>query len=369
MKQNLKLFLRKNVMYVTAAVAFLLSSAVLALCAFNAEFAQWYALEVSAIFRYVLSLVTGFLPFSVVEICLLLLPVWLLFAVIFFVRRIVNKSFSFKRLALGFVFVVCAAFSAFVNVFGVCYFTKPLEAAMGLERSPLSKNELYKDAVYTHDKLSEFADKVTFDETGASVNPHSFFETGRIIDEGYAALNNSGVFRSHMIGMPKPVLLSPLMTYTHISGMYMPFTGEANVNTNYPDYVVAFTIAHEKAHQRGVADEDEANFVAFLACMASKDDYLKYCAMMNMYDYYLDETLQKDLGLYTTLVDLTDRRIVAEMYSYYRFFEKYSNSAVSDAANKVNDTYIKAMGNEEGTQSYGLVIELYHAYLNKEKKA
>ena len=208
---------------------------------------------------------------------------------------------------------------------------------------------------------------ITFAKDGSSVNPHTWRETNKLIDKGYDSLREGGVYNSYIIGSSKPILLSEPMTYTHISGMYFPFTGEANINTNYPDYVVAFTIAHEKAHQRGIAREDEANFMAFLACMASDDEYLKYAALMNMYDYFLDETFDQDVEIYNQLVDETDSRIIGEMYSYYKFFKKYNDSSASRVTNRVNDTYIKAMGDDEGIKSYGLVIELYHAYIEKEK--
>ncbi len=367
MEQNKNNIKSVNMFFKAAAAAFLLSSAVLALCVYNSSFAQMYSDTVSVFLRYLLSAATGFLPFSVAEVCLLLLPFAIIFALVVAVRAIVKKRFSIKKVLLSILGVLFVAFSVFVNVFGVCYFTKPLEVRLDLNRTILNRDELYKDALYTHGVLCGFADNVDFDKGGASVNPHSFFETGKLVDKGYDALSDSSVFKSKMVGKSKPVMLSSLMTYTHISGMYMPFTGEANVNTNYPDYVVAFTIAHEKAHQRGVASEDEANFMAFLACMASGDNYLKYSAMMNMYDYYLDETLENDVKLYNQLVGETDSRIIGEMYAYFKFFKKYSGSAASKAANTVNDTYIKAMGNDEGVKSYGLVIELYHAYIEKMK--
>ncbi len=355
-----------RIFFKTAVTAFLLSTAVLALCIVNTNFAQWYCDTVSAFFRYVAALVTGFLPVSVAEICVILLPFVFVLLVIFAVRAVVKRSFNVKSTVMTVFSVIFSAYAVFVNVFAVCYFKYPLEAQLDLERSALAKEELYSDAVYTHKMLCDYADDVNYDKSGASVSPRSFYETGKLIDKGYDALSDSGVYKSIMIGNAKPVFLSKLMTYTHISGMYMPFTGEANVNTNYPDYVVAFTIAHEKAHQRGIADEDEANFMAFLACMASDDEYLKYSAMMNMYDYYLDETLVNDTQLYTELVENTDRRIIGEMFSYYNFFKKYSDSSAAKAADKVNDTYIKAMGNDDGIKSYGLVIELYHAYIVKE---
>ena len=359
-KRSDKLFCLSLAFFVFTFVIFLI-------CFFSEKFAGFYAGTVSYVLRLILSVVTGVIPFSVAEVCVLFTPVGVILGVVWSVRRIANKNFCVKRFAKITASVVFIALSLFYNVLGVCYFVNPLEETLGLERTRLTRKELYEDAMYTKSMLEKAAEKVTFDKSGASVNPHSYSETDRLINEGYSKLSQSGVLKTAMVGQSKKIMLSPLMTYTHISGMYMPFTGEANVNVNYPDYVVAYTIAHEKAHQRGIAEEDAANFVAFLACMSSGDDYLVYSALMNMYDSFLDETLSKDTEMYTELVDNTDIKIIREMYAYYKFFEKYAYSTASEIAGTVNDTYIKAMGDDDGVKSYGLVIELYHAYIKKDE--
>ena len=358
---------KNRVFYITLSLC-IYTVLVLCGCMFSKSFAQVYSNTVSAFLRFLLSFVTGFLPFSVAEICVILIPVGVIAAAVWMVRSVVKKSFKAKLVIKNVAIVLFCVFTVFINVFGVCYFKEPIENTLQLDRKLLSRKELYEDAVYTRTLLENAADKVSFDVKGASVNPHSYSKTDELVNNGYDILSKSGVYKSFMPGQSKKIMLSPLMTYTHISGVYMPFTGEANVNVNYPDYVTAFTIAHEKAHQRGIASEDGANFMAFLACMASGDEYLEYAALMNMYDYFLDETLVQDTEMYTQLVNDTDIRIIKEMYAYYKFFEKYANSTASEIASNVNDTYIKAMGDDKGVKSYGLVIELYHAYIEKENK-
>ena len=71
------------------------------------------------------------------------------------------------------------------------------------------------------------------------------------------------------------------MSRLGLSGFYMPFTGEPNFNDAQPDFDLPYVIAHEKAHQRGFAREDEANFIAFLVCVNSTDPYLRYSGYLN----------------------------------------------------------------------------------------
>ena len=148
----------------------------------------------------------------------------------------------------------------------------------------------------------------------------------------------------------KPVALSEPWTYTHISGMYFPFTGESNINTNYPDFVLAFTTAHEIAHQLGYAKEDEANLLAFMSLCFSHDEYLVYSAYMHAFESLLYELEPKMAG--TAALSL-DRRYAKDFSAYYTHSAKYVNKTVSAVSAGVNDTYLKANGVENGIESYG----------------
>ena len=64
---------------------------------------------------------------------------------------------------------------------------------------------------------------------------------------------------------PKAILASAPFSYTGILGIYIPFTGEANLNVAAPSFVVAVSAAHEQMHQKGYSREDEANFLSIQA--------------------------------------------------------------------------------------------------------
>ena len=83
---------------------------------------------------------------------------------------------------------------------------------------------------------------------------------------------------------PKPVLASKLMSYANIGGMFFPFTMESNINVDNPFSTVPWTMAHELAHQCGFMREDEANFIAYLACKESDDALMRYSGLLLAYD-------------------------------------------------------------------------------------
>ena len=51
--------------------------------------------------------------------------------------------------------------------------------------------------------------------------------------------------------LPKRVLLSQILSYQALTGVYSPFTVEANYNKDMPDYNIPFTACHELSHLRG----------------------------------------------------------------------------------------------------------------------
>jgi len=56
------------------------------------------------------------------------------------------------------------------------------------------------------------------------------------------------------------------MHIAHISGLYIPFTGEAIINPHTPAAALPFTAVHELMHLKCIADEGAANNAAWEAC-------------------------------------------------------------------------------------------------------
>ncbi|MEG2118101.1 MAG: DUF3810 domain-containing protein, partial [Clostridia bacterium] len=168
---------------------------------------------------------------------------------------------------------------------------------------------------------------------------------------------------SSFTSRPKPIMLSEPMLYTHISGVYTFFTGEANINTNYPDFLIPYTMAHELSHQRGIAREDEANMVAFLVCLKSRNAYVKYSGLTNMLSYLTSALYKADKDQYNELMaKYYPDQIKKEMKAYSIFFEKYRESVANKVTDAVNNTFLQSQGQSQGTKSYGLVVDLTVAY-------
>ena len=161
----------------------------------------------------------------------------------------------------------------------------------------------------------------------------------------------------------KPVVLSKPMAYTGITGVYTFFTGEMNVCTAYPDFSTVFTAAHEMAHARGIAREDEANFVAFLACVHAEDPYVRYAGYAGLLQYVLNALHDTDRALCQKAWDHCSDALYDEYMAYNACVRQYVGGVVSDVAGGINNAYLEGMGTE-GTVSYDLVVRLAVKYFD-----
>jgi hypothetical protein len=259
---------------------------------------------------------------------------------------------------------LCCVWIIFVFGFAGGYKGTSLDKKLGFERKKVSPEELEYTASVLLDEVNAICDEIDFIPNGASVMPYSFEEMTKKLNEAYITLEERYDAISTFYSRPKQVILSEPWTYTHIAGVYTFFTGESNINVNFPDYTLPFTTAHEMAHQRGISREDEANFVAFLACAASDDPYIRYSGYQNLYEYVRSALYSADKDAYSSVRAREDLRIQYESYSYSLFFDKYRENVAANVSGTINNSYLQSQGTV-GTKSYGMVVDLACAYFKQ----
>ncbi len=339
------------------------------LCRFFTPVADFVNRYISSAFRAVTATVSGILPFSLAE-TIVVIAVPMFIATVVWVFAVLSKDDAKLRRSLYRVMALAVAmFSLFVFAFAPGYRTDTLDHKLGLTRALVSVEELTETAEILMAEIEAILDGASeqnafgYTESGASVRPYSHREMVKKLNDAYAAVQKEYPTLLPRLRAPvKKIALSVPMTYTHISGVYSFFTGEANLNTNFPDYVLPYTAAHEMGHQRGIAREDEANFVAFLVCDASDDPYIRYSGYMNMLEYVFNALYSADPDAYVQLLRRTPSYAYGEMRAYAEFFEKYRDSTAAEVSSAVNDTYLKAHGVEAGERSYGMVVDLAVSY-------
>ncbi len=321
-------------------------------------FADHFNTNISGVFRRVLACVSSPFPFSLAEAVLFSAPAWIFLVLRATFSYMDSHEHGFCRALVTMTSVLVLLLSVFVLNFGAGYRTPTLDEKLGYDTGAVTEDELYKTAVYVTGKLNELADEITFTD-GGSLRGCTHAQSVEKAYLSYESLSDSYDFISNFKAPVKRLAISPLMTYTHISGVYTFFTGEANLNFNYPEFVNVYTIAHEMAHQRGIARENEANFVAYLVCIGSDDAYMRYSGYLNMFEY-LAAALPSGERL-TKLYSSLDSRVYYDLVHYSSFFERYRNSTASEVSGAVNNTYLQSQGTA-GTKSYGMVVDLAVAY-------
>jgi len=344
-------------------------AAVLHICAAaNTDFADSMNSGMSAYVRMGLANLTGWIPFSLGEFSVMFLPVILVLMIVKCLKVSKESWNVVIRYIAAMLSAVCVVYVTFVFAFASGYHTPSLDTKLEYERHDLSAEQLFLTAVEILGDIDEVIGDVDFIYCGRSIMPYTYDEMNDLLIEAYNKACDKYDFIQRFDSRVKRIVLSGPMTYTHISGVYSFFTGEANINTNYPDFVIPYTAAHELAHQRGFARENEANFVAFLVCAESDDPYIRYSAYVNMYQYVTSALSSASPEYHYNVTRPADSRLRYELYAYSDFFDKYRESKAAEISGTINNTYLVLQGTE-GTKSYGMVVDLAASYYMSRDRA
>ncbi len=324
-------------------------------------FSDWFNETIGAALRALLASLTDWLPFSLGELTIWMIPLTLFLVL----RHAIIRRCDTWRTAMVYIGILLAAvltiFSVFVLNFAAGYRGSTLDTKLDLHRDKVSAEELYDTAVILIDAINRETAEIDFGSEGFSVMPYTLDTMSDRLADAYRDFADRHDFIHHMDSRVKPVLVSEVMSYMHITGVYSFFTGEANLNVNFPDYTLPYTAAHELAHQRGIAREDEANFVAFLVCKDADDPYIRYSGYLNLYEYVANALWKADKELYYKAVAHLNTEVKQEMAAYNDFYDKYRESTVSQVSGTINNSYLQSQGTP-GTKSYGMVVDLAVAY-------
>ena len=317
----------------------------------------------SAFVRKTLAIISAPLPFSFFEVLIITLPIWLTLLIVWAIKRARNFHGAL-RVIFSLVGVISILLTSYIFTLGVGYRTTALSERIGIEESSyISVEELARVTLIVRDEVNGYADRVGSADS-QSVMPYSIDELNERLMRAYDAMNDEYAIVKHFDSCVKPVYFSTVMSDLRITGIYSFFTGEANVNVEYPDYVLPFTAAHELAHQRGISRENEANFVAFLVCVASDDDFIRYSGYLNLYEYLASALYRADKEIYYEVAGGLSERAIDDIRASNAVYEEHKDSFLGELNEKLNDRYLQLNGTQ-GTVTYGYVVRLAVGYYNQ----
>ncbi len=345
-----------------------------------------------------MSMLTGWIPFSLMELIIIVGPVAVLVLIIRQIVRVCKvkkptyamsekhrdimevQSVAAQRINLLITMLqnlLCLAaviYFGYVLLCGVNYHRYPVAYHLGLTVEKSTVDELA--GLYTElaDKATELrAQLTTEDEKGIYVLPYSEQRLGKEAKKAYQELAKEYPVFGGLYPLPKTVFFSRLMSWTEITGVFTPWTMEANVNIDISPYSIGSTMCHELAHLRGFMREDEANYISYRACMSSDSLDLQYSGTMLALIHTGNALYRQDADKYFELYQAhISAKVSGDLIANNEYWDQFEKPVVGDTtvgeiADKVNDAYLKANDQTDGTKSYGRVVDLLLAEYKQRK--
>lgn len=317
-----------------------------------------------------LSLATGIFPFSTAEFIILLLVLFITLRLAMLIVKLFQgtpgKGHIILRSLTNMLIFASLIYFSFILLWGLNYHRLPFSRIAGLDIKPASVHELAEVCESIIDRANELRSKVGEDADGVMQLPDGKPD---VFNRAYKGYDNAAEVYPKLggkYGRPKGVMLSHLMSYTGISGVYFPFTTEANVNIAIPDSMLPSTTCHEMAHQRGFAREDEANYIAYLTSSLHPDADFQYSGTLLALIHSMNALYNHDQEKFKELYKKYSMGVMRDLADINDFWERYEGP-VEEFSSDINDAYLKANRQQDGIQSYGRMVDLLIAEYRMKK--
>lgn len=326
---------------------------------------KYFSLTINKWIIQGISIITGILPFSLGEI----LYVSHLIAIPFVFFLLIYKMFKggFFKFSGKIILYISALYILFMFLWGFNYSRISIAQMTNLEVSMYTKQELYDLNLALVEKANNLRTLVEEDEKGVMTISKGYRDVFLRADKGFENAGENIMALSGRYGKPKSIALSKPMLYTRITGMYFPFTAEGNVNIAIPHLLLPATTLHEMAHQRGIAREDEANFVAYLTGKLHPDYDFQYSVTILALFNSMNALSREDSDLAREVASLYSEDLRRDIVSYREFWRRYEGKT-SEVAERVNDSYLRSNRQDDGVKSYGRMVDLLLALYKAENK-
>lgn len=307
----------------------------------------------------------GLFPVSMAE---LLIAAAILFSLLFLIFSVVRTIQNKKRrkpqpyrpllrfLTYGLC-LSCSLYCCFYLFWGFQFSRKPLAENLGYQTADSSVEELTELCRELAKEINRLRPQVEESQEGVMRIGMTDKELRSRASIGYEKLAEEFPLFQGSYSMPNALLSSTAFCYMGITGIFIPFTFEANINSRTPDCSRPATILHEMAHQRGFCREDEANFIAFLACRVHTDIAYQYSGYYLAFVYSLNALYGHDSKTASEIRSAVDAGYLRDAAASSAFWKQFEGP-VENVSSAINDSYLQHNGQEDGVHSYGRMVDL-----------
>lgn len=352
----------------------------------SAAFSDFYVKNIFPAITSLYGRLTSVFPFSVGEIMLVFIVLFVLFSVIFVLvhsvfliygnsaasvgKRYFKAQKVFERISNALykispvlMAIICTVMT--LNCF-ILYHTSKIQLFSGADSTECDIQQLAELRDYVVKKCNELAKEVPHDENGNVIYEGDMQKTA------IAAMSNISDRFPRLGGYyvtPKALYFSDFMSQQYMQGYYFPFSMEANYNDTMSIMNKPFTMCHELAHTHGYIYEDEANFLGFLACISSEDPVFQYSGYLGVLNYINNDFYNAvSKAEYNSHVKISARVKYDNQFMTDEAWIKVEEKAVvktetvKKAAETFIDTNLKVNGVSSGKCSYSHVVALIMDY-------
>ncbi len=332
----------------------------------NAAVADCYAEKIFSPLASFWSRLTSLVPVSLTECAAVFGTLAAVFLLIRGIARLVIRPAWRWQRALRAVLVISTAalfmLSLFIAFHGINYARSPLAETLGITVKERAAGELEQAVRQLAAAACEAREGLPEDENGV-LRIDRLSLLWKSSSEGWEKAGEKiPALRSPIRPVPKGVILSHYWSYTHIVGLYMPLLAEVNVNIDQPAFAIPATAAHELAHARGFAREDDSTLAAYISCFCHPDPVWRYSGLISAWKLLSNRLYAEDRDRWSAAyADLSSavRRDLGAERAYWKEFE----TPVASISTTVNDAYLKANQVKSGVKSYGQAADILLAYM------
>ena len=302
-----------------------------------------YSLFLYPRIQFVMTTASNLVPFAWLDVLLIAgLAAW----IGLFVRdlRAQTGLAATGRALLRGVVWLSAVYLAFLSLWGLNYRRVPLAEKLVTERNDL------QSAARRVARLTVI--RVNALHSASAANRSQTLDPE--LSEGIAAAVADLHLHPPVVGRPKRTVLNFYFKRAGVDGMTDPFFLETLVADDVLPFERPFVVAHEWSHLAGIADEGDANFVGWQACLrGSPAD--QYSGWLFLFGELMRAVGRSDREALQAALDPGPR---SDLRAIRDRLARQVNPRVSVAGWRVYDSYLKANRVEAGSASYFGVVQL-----------
>ncbi|MBO4510800.1 MAG: DUF3810 domain-containing protein [Lachnospiraceae bacterium] len=328
----------------------------------NRDIAEYvFARGVYRVYGWIFSHINGILPFSVGEILLILFVIGMaafpIVTGIFIIRskrKLVTLVSSIRHLLI----ILGVVFLWFMIGAGTNYYRYEFSEFSGLKIQKSTVDELYQLCMELAEKTNKARADLGIADDEVFVSKLTNRERAEEAKKAMEKLSEKYEILEGYYPYAKSVFFSRTLSEFNITGVYFPWTVEANVNVDTVDYTKGACLCHELSHLRGFMREDEANFIGYLAAVNSDSAELRYSGYMSALVNAGNQLYDADKDKYYEVRSTYCEGIIKDFSANSVYWAQFKDTTLSKAGEKMNDTYLKINNVQDGTKSYGRMVDL-----------